>query len=206
MSRTGNHSTGTEVEERKGLRERVIPLLVLLFVLVISIGIFVYCGRNPEIVTRLRSYGYLGAFLISLVGNAGVILAAPVLPILSAIGAVLYPVTGLKGPIVVGLVGGVGAGLGEMVGYLVGYSGRSVVGNNKLYLRMVGWMRRWGALAIFVLSIVPFFFDLVGIAAGVLRFPLRKFALACWLGRTLLYVGTVVTVSLGWEVVLSYLG
>jgi membrane protein YqaA with SNARE-associated domain len=53
---------------------------------------------------------------------------------------------------------------------------------------------------------VPFFFDLAGIAAGALRFPLWKFILACWLGRTILYVGFVVLAALGWEAVLPHLG
>ena len=203
MSNAINQSEPAEAEKKTGLREKLIPLLILLLVLAISVGIFFY-GRNPELIAQIESYGYLGAFLISLIGNAGVILAAPVLPILSAIGAVLYSVTGLEGPVIVGLVGGAGAGIGEMVGYLVGYSGRSAVGNNRIYLRLVGWMERWGAIAIFVLSIVPFFFDLVGIAAGVLRFPLRKFVLACWLGRTVLYVTMVVAIALGWEAALRF--
>jgi len=205
VSNTVNQSEPAGAEKRTGLRGKVIPLLILLLVLAISAGIFLY-GRRPEVVAQIESYGYLGAFLISLIGNAGVILAAPVLPILSAIGAVLYPVTGLEGPVIVGLVGGVGAGIGEMVGYVVGYSGRSAVGSNKIYLRLVGWMERWGAIAIFILSIVPFFFDLVGIAAGILRFPLRKFFLACWLGRTVLYVAMVVAVALGWEATLRFFG
>ena len=200
-----NDSQQAEVGKGAGLRNKIIPLLILLLVLAVSVGIFFY-GRSPEAVAQLESYGYLGAFLISLIGNAGVILAAPVLPILSAIGAVLYPTTGLPGPIIVGLVGGVGAGIGETVGYAVGYSGRGAVGNNRLYLKMVEWMKRWGAIAVFALSIFPFFFDLAGMAAGVLRFPLRKFILACWLGRTVLYVGMVMAVALGWEVWLRYLG
>lgn len=205
MSNIVSNSKQAEVGKGEGIKKKVIPLLILLLVLAISVGIFFY-GRKPEVVAQIESYGYLGAFLVSLIGNAGVILAAPVLPILSAIGAVLYSVTGLKGPIIVGLVGGVGAGIGEMVGYVVGYSGRSVMGNNKIYLRLVGWMERWGVTAIFILSIVPFFFDLVGITAGVLRFPLHKFVVACWLGRTVLYVATVVAVALGWEATLRFFG
>jgi membrane protein YqaA with SNARE-associated domain len=43
-------------------------------------------------------------------------------------------------------------------------------------------------------------------AAGVLRFPLWKFVLFCWLGRTLLYVSFIVLAALGWHVVLPYFG
>ena len=90
-----------------------------------------------------------------------------------------------------------GAAIGETTGYLAGYSGRGIVEKVKLYDRLVGWLKRWGVFAIFVLSVVPFFFDLAGIAAGALRFPYWKFFLACWLGRTVLYVVAVLLVALG---------
>jgi len=177
-------------------------LLTLLLVIAITIAIFFYRDRVAE----LGNYGYLGIFLISLIGNATVLLPIAVLPILCAMSVVLYPVIGPVGPILVGLAGGAGAGIGETTGYMVGCSGQGIVEKVKLYNRLVGWLERWGALAIFILSIVPFFFDLVGIAAGALRFPLWKFILACWLGRTILYVGTVLAAAWGWEATLRYFG
>jgi len=187
------------------LKRKLIPLLTLLLVIAISVVLFFY-GRNPEIVAELKSYGYLGAFLISLIGNATVLLPGIVLPILSGLGIVLYPAAGLVGPVMVGLAGGAGAAIGEIVGYMAGYSGRGIVKNSKLYKRLEDWVRKWGALAIFIFALVPLFFDLVGLAAGVLRFPLWKFVLICWLGRTLLYVVFVVLAAWGWEAVLHYLG
>ena len=208
MSSIISNSKQAETEKRKGLREKVIPLLTLLLVIAITDVIFLFFQRYPEKVKEFENYGYLGAFMISLIGNATILLLpAAVLPMLSAIGVILYPVTGPVGPIMVGLVGGVGAGIGEISGYMAGYSGRGVVGNNKMYLRLVGWMRRWGALAVFIPSLVPFIFDLAGIAAGVLRFPLWKFFLICWLGRTLNYVSVVLLVAVwGWEAVLRLFG
>ncbi len=188
------------------LKKNFIPILTLLFVIAITVGIYLFFGRHPERLLELKHYAYWGAFLISLIGNATVILPGAVLPMLSTIGVVLYPVTGPVGPIIVGLVGGAGAAIGEITGYMVGYSGRGVVERVKLYNRLAEWVRRWGALTIFILSLVPFFFDLAGIAAGVLRFPLWKFILVCWLGRTILYVGIVLAAGWGWEMVLPYLG
>jgi membrane protein DedA with SNARE-associated domain len=186
-------------------KKKIIPILTLLVIIAISVTLFFY-GRHPEVVARLKDYGYLGAFLISLIGNATILLPGIVLPILSGLGIVFYPVTGLVGPVMVGVVGAAGAAIGEMVGYMVGYSGRGIVENNQLYDRLVNQVRRWGSLAIFILSLVPFFFDLVGIAAGVLRFPLWKFVLMCWLGRTILYTVFVVAAALGWEAALPYFG
>jgi len=205
MSNIVSHDKTSEMLRKERIRKKIVPLLTLFLVIIISIGLFFY-GRDPEIVAKLKSYGYLGAFLISLIGNATVLLPGIVLPILSGLGIVLYPVDGLVGPVVVGLAGGAGAAIGEIVGYMVGFSGRGIVENNKLYERLVGWVRRWGTLAIFIFTLVPLFFDLVGLAAGVLRFPLWKFVLICWLGRTLLYVVFVALAALGWEAVLPYFG
>ena len=205
MSKIVSQDEPGETRGRERVRKIVIPLLTLLLVIAISVGLFFY-GRDPEVVAKLRSYGYLGAFLISLIGNATVLLPGIVLPILSGLGIVFYPVAGLVGPVMVGLAGGAGAALGEIVGYMAGYGGRGIVENNKLYERLVGWVGRWGTVAIFIFALVPLFFDLVGLAAGALRFPLWKFILVCWLGRTTLYVVFVVLAALGWEAVLPYFG
>jgi uncharacterized membrane protein YdjX (TVP38/TMEM64 family) len=87
---------------------------------------------------------------------------------------------------------------------MAGYSGQAVVSRQRLYTRLKGWVEKWGFLTIFLLSIVPFVFDLVGIAAGVLRFPIWKFLLACWWGRTILYVAIAWAGAWGWEMVLPY--
>ena len=201
MSRSIINDKLGEVRQRGWLRKKLIPSLTLLLIIAISIVLFVY-GHSQERVAELQSYGYSGAFLISLVGNATVLLPGIVLPILSGLGVVFYQGIGLIGPVGVGLAGGAGAAIGEIVGYMAGCSGRGIVENNRLYDRLVAWVRRWGVIAIFIFTLVPLFFDLVGIVAGVLRFPLWKFVLICWLGRTLLYVGIVVAIALGWEVLL----
>ena len=47
-------------------------------------------------------------------------------------------------------------------------------------------MERRGLLLIFLVSVIPNpFFDVVGIAAGGVRFPLRRFMLTVWVGKTL---------------------
>jgi membrane protein DedA with SNARE-associated domain len=206
MNKIVSSDKPSEVGEKERVRKIVIPLLTLLLVVAITVGLFFFYKQYPGSLEELKRYGYLGSFLISLIGNASVLLPGIVLPILSGLGIVLYPVNGLVAPIVVGLAGGAGAAIGEIVGYIAGYSGRGIVENKKLYERLVGWVRRWGTVAIFIFALVPLFFDLVGLAAGVLRFPLWKFILVCWLGRSLLYVVFVVLASLGWEAVLPYFG
>ena len=184
------------MNKRGWLKKNFIPLLALLLVIAITAGIFYFYKQDPDMVERFKSYGYLGAFLISLTFNATLILPAGNILVLSVLGAVL------PSAVVVGLVGGAGAAIGEITGYMAGDSGRGLAQRSKMYNRVEGWMRRWGTLTIFIMSVVPFIFDLAGIAAGVLRFPFWKFFLLCWLGRTLLYIGAALAGAWGWEAVL----
>ena len=186
-----------KMDKRDWIKKRFIPLLALLLVIAITVGIIYFYRQNPNMVEKLEGYGYLGAFLISLTFNATLILPAGNILVLSVLGHAL------PSAIMVGLVGGAGAAIGEITGYMAGYSGRGIAERSKMYNRVEGWMRRWGTLTIFIMSVVPFIFDLAGIAAGVLRFPFWKFFLLCWLGRTLLYIGAALAGAWGWEAVLS---
>jgi membrane protein YqaA with SNARE-associated domain len=190
----------TEGEKRVRLVDRIVPLLTLILVLAIMAGVLYFYHNYSEEVARLQGLGYLGAFLISLIFNATVIFPAGNVLVLAALGATL------PSAVVVGLAGGTGATIGELTGYIAGYSGQAVVQRRGAYIRIERWVKRWGALTIFILSAVPFLFDLAGIAAGVVRFPVWKFLIACWLGRTILYVVVALAGALGWEAVLGYFG
>jgi membrane protein YqaA with SNARE-associated domain len=190
---------------RRGRFERwLIPILAISVVIAITSGIYLVYGTHPERLAELKNYVYGGAFLISVIGNATIILPGAVLVILTEIGVVLYPATGAGGPLIVGLAGGAGAAIGEITGYLAGYSGRGIIAKARIYNRLAAWVESWGAIAIFFFSVLPLVFDLVGIAAGVLRVPFWKFLLACWLGRTLLYVGIILGAAWGWDTLLPY--
>ncbi|MFH1002723.1 MAG: VTT domain-containing protein [Chloroflexota bacterium] len=178
------------------LKRWLIPLLTLLLIIVISVSIFLFRGKLSE----LRGYGYLGAFLVSLATNATIILPVGNFLILSVFGAVLPSAT------LVGLAGGTGAAIGELTGYMAGYSGRTIMKQDRSSDRMRRWLRRWGTITIFTLSLLPFFFDLAGITAGAIRFPLWKFLLLCWLGRSLLYIGIAFASAWGFRWFLPYLG
>ena len=182
------------------VRNRLLPILGLLLVIGIVVGVFYFYRSYPEGIEALEGYGYLGVFLISLLLNATIVLPAGNFLVLAALGAVLPSAT------LVGLAGGLGAAIGELTGYMAGYSGQAIVSRQRVYSRVKGWVEKWGMLTIFLLSVAPLIFDLAGIAAGVLRFPLWKFFLACWLGRTILYLVIAWGGALGWGVIMRFLG
>jgi len=146
---------------------------------VLAVVITLAIATFRDELARFERYGYPGVFLISLLGNATVILPAPSL-------AVVFGMGGVLNPLFVGLVAGVGEALGELTGYLAGYGGRAAIEDWQMYNRLKRWMQRNGSATIFVLSAIPNpIFDLAGIAAGALRFPLARFLLSCWVGKTI---------------------
>jgi len=179
---------------------RWIPILGLLFIIGLVVGLFLLYRSNPEIIDDLERFGYLGAFLISIVLNATLVLPAGNFLVLAALGATLPSAT------LVGLVGGLGAAIGESTGYIAGYSGRAIVDNRDMYNRTEHWMKRWGFWALFVLSAAPLFFDLAGIAAGACRYKYWKFFIACFLGRSILYIAIAWAGLKGWEWLLNIAG
>ena len=190
-----NNDKPAEASKRERVRKKIIPLLTLLFVIAITVGIFYFYRQYPGEIEELKAYGYLGAFLISLIFNATVILPVGNILVISTLGAILPSAT------IVGLAGGAGAAIGEITGYMVGYSGRGIAERSRMYKRVEGWIRRWGAVAIFIFALVPFIFDLAAIAAGVLRFPFWKFLLLCWLGRTIAYIVVALIGAWSWVIV-----
>lgn len=174
-------------------RKLYLRIFTILIVIGITATIFSYRDR----VANLETYGYLGAFLIALVTTATIILPVPGILLIATLGTVPE-----YNPVLVGLAAGAGSALGEITGYMAGFSGQVVFQRSRVYLRLERWMRWRGALVIFVLSFVPNpIFDLAGGAAGVLRYPLWRFLVVCFLGKTVRYI---LVACFGWFVGVSW--
>lgn len=146
---------------------------------VVAITLYVYAIRDQA--DQLVAYGYPGIMLLSLLANATVILPAPGIAVVFAMGA-----TGVFSPIGIALAAGLGATIGELSGYLAGFSGRALIENRRAYERLNDWMRSKGVVTVLVLAALPNpFFDLAGISAGTLRMPLPRFLLACFAGKVI---------------------
>jgi membrane protein YqaA with SNARE-associated domain len=151
-------------------------IAALLLAVAVTVLIFFYRDRLAD----FSSYGYLGLFVVSIVGNATILLPAPSL-------AATFLAGGIFNPVLAGVVSGAGMAIGELSGYMAGYGGTAILDPRDLerFEKLQNWMRRHGFLTIFVLAVVPNpIFDLAGVAAGVLHFPLPRFLLACFLGKT----------------------
>ena len=127
-----------------------------------------------------KALGYPGVFFLSLLASGGMVFPIPSL-------AATCGAAGLDlNLIIVGVLAGLGETLGELVGYSIGFGGQSVVQRRRIYKRARTWMIRWGIGVLLILSIIPNpIFDFVGIAAGALRYPMKRFLVTVWVGKTL---------------------
>jgi uncharacterized membrane protein YdjX (TVP38/TMEM64 family) len=162
-----------EAKKKSSLTTNILRVLALLAV----IGITYYVFSIRDRVEEFEAYGYPGIFLIALMANATVLLPAPGVAIIYAMGSVFNP-------FLVGLSAGTGGALGELSGYLAGFSGQAVVERANIYNRIKPWVDKYGGWAILVLSAVPNpFFDIAGIAAGISKMRMRTFLLSTWVGQ-----------------------
>ncbi|MCS7061705.1 MAG: VTT domain-containing protein [Anaerolineae bacterium] len=161
----------------------------LALAVLISVGVFWLTSRYRDDIQSLGNAGLIGLFALSVIGNATVVIPAPVFVFACAAGT-------LYNGVAVGIVAGLGAALGELTGYLAGYGGAAVVPQGELYDRVRAFMRRRGMLAIFLLAALPNpIFDVGGILAGVLRLPAWQFVLSAWAGKAV-RLGTLAWVCL----------
>jgi membrane protein YqaA with SNARE-associated domain len=153
-------------------------LRLLAIAVVIGISVYVYSIRDQA--KELARYGYPGIFVLSILANGTVLLPAPGVLFVFAMGAIFNPFW-------VAMASGTGAALGELTGYLAGFGGQAVVERAELYHRLLVWMdlhRRLSYIAILVLAFIPNpFFDLAGIASGTLKIPISRFLFFTWIGK-----------------------
>ena len=146
--------------------------LILVAVAVISAIAFFMQDR---ISVGQLSYGAVaGAVLLA---SGGLVVPVPALAITCSTATFLNPAA-------VAIIAGLAGTIGELTGYFLGYSGSGVLERRSFYHHVENWMRRRGWLLLFVISAVPNpFFDIAGIAAGALRYPLWRYLTAVGLGK-----------------------
>ncbi|MEM7332695.1 MAG: VTT domain-containing protein [Chloroflexota bacterium] len=152
-------------------------------VLAIGITIVIIVYRNSLLSSSV--FGYPGVFLVSVVGNATVFLPVPSFAVTYAAGDVLNPY-------LVGIASGVGAAIGEMTGYFAGIAGQGVIQRRytNWYVRLRGWIEKYGMFGIFGLALIPNpLFDVAGVIAGASKMAWWRFLIAASFGKSLRFIG-----------------
>ncbi|MBN2101395.1 MAG: DedA family protein [Candidatus Aenigmarchaeota archaeon] len=153
-----------------------------------------------SIFNELAGWGYIGIFLISLIGAATIILPLPSLFFVFIMGAELNP-------ILVALLASVGAAIGEFTGYALGFGGSSLSEKNKKWKKEIEkteklFQKYGGFWVIVFVGATPLPDDVAGIVAGLLKYPPKKFLLATFIGKMILHLIVALAgfYSMGWVV------
>ncbi len=147
----------------------------------------------------IHTFGYPGVFLVSFLGSASVLFPLPGFFIIFSSGMFLNPV-------LVGLIAGFGSALGELTGYAVGYEGHNLI---KKYEKQLASAEVWfqkhkGFLLIIIFAATPLPDDIVGIAAGAMKYPVKKFFLASLIGKIILSLFLAYSGLFGIRWIVSY--
>src|SRR5215210_5513854 len=167
------------VTEPSPERRSVWKVILTIGALAAMSGLFVFFPIDWE---KVGAWGYVGVFFVTFIATASFILPIPYLLIVARAGIYLDP-------LLLTLVAGLAGALGELTGYVVGVTGRDLIARGKWYDKANHLMVTYGFWCVAFFAFVPNpFFDAIGFAAGVLRYPLWKFVLACFLGKSLKFL------------------
>ena len=136
--------------------------------------------------TFAEQYGYLGIFLISLLGAMSIFVPIPYTIVIFILGG-LQDIVGnwVFEPLWIAVAAGAGAAIGEFSGYLIGMGGRRVI-SGKYKKRMeflTKLFKKYGPVAIFVFALTPLPDDLLFIPLGVMRYNLLRAFVPALLGK-----------------------
>ncbi len=139
-----------------------------------------------EIFKNLISLGYLGIFLITLIGYSTIFFPLP-----AAI--FVFSAAGFLNPWLLAVSAGLGSAFGEITSYALGFGGRKLIIKKEQAEKLekiTRILKRKGTFfAIIFLASLPFFGgDLLGISAGFLKYDFKKFFFASFIGKSILHL------------------
>lgn len=155
------------------ITKKTLGILILVTSILFSIIAFLISLKFRD----FQSFGYLGVFLINLIGSATIVFPVPSFAATIAVGA-------FSSPILTALFSSMGSTVGELTGYFAGKGGEEIIANNKKIEKVKKWMDKYGLWVVFILAIIPNpLFDFAGIISGISKVPLRKYLLVVFLGK-----------------------
>ena len=151
---------------------RVTPLLISIAFIATGLVLWTTGTFNIETV------GYASIWLLSFIAAALIFL--PV----SALAAVCVAVAVDLNPFVVAVVAASAESIGELTGYLAGMGGKAIFDRNRFYLRFKNLFSRYAAFTLLFGRAIPNpLFDVMGVAAGSILYPVKRFLLLVFIGK-----------------------
>lgn len=132
----------------------------------VLLGIGLYSAFDPG---PFLEFGYLGVFLFNVLGGAGVILV----PTLSSAMNIWL----------LAFVTAIGMGINDSLSWLVGRGGSDAVYKVKWADKAEKFLDRHGWKSLFIISAIPFPYDVIGLLSGYLGMDYLKFFIPTVLGK-----------------------
>lgn len=162
--------------QHQKLLTRVTPLAICI-AFIITGGVLWSTG-----IFNIETVGYSSVWVLAFIGAALVFVPVGAL---AAVCVAVSPVADLN-PLLIGVVAASAEAVGELTGYLAGMSGKAIFDKNRFYLRFKNLFSRYAGLTLFFGSVIPNpLFDVMGIAAGSILYPVYKFLLLVFLGKVI---------------------
>ncbi len=120
--------------------------------------------------------GYFGVFIAGLISSSTIFVPLPLYVIVAAskqLGLNIY---------ISIILASIGVTIGELTSYFIGFGIRKI--KEFKIKKWEKFFKKYGFLAIFVLALIPFpFFDIIGLLAGYLKYDIKKFLIATFIGK-----------------------
>lgn len=132
----------------------------------------------------VSKWGYPGIFLVSLISSASIILPVPNFILIFTFGSTLNP-------FLLALFAAVGSAVGETTGYLIGLGGKEILEDkyNHQLKRIKKMFHKYGSIGwIIILGASPLPDDIAGLFCGVIRYDFKKYFIATFIGKFILYL------------------
>lgn len=182
---------GQETAKKSAKWAYVLGIFGIVATVLMAVAVIVW---NEEI-RELQQFGYVGAFAISVLGGATIIIPVPALAVVFTLGGVMEHTW------LVGIAAAVGELVGALTIYMTGHGAGRAISISKhgkiqrAYERLLGIMERRGPIVLFIVASVvnPFFYP-AALAAGALRFGIWKYSIIVFAGKiikcmTVVYAG-----------------
>jgi len=199
---------------RNSDRLLLLSVIIILVYLVLSIMLPDLVSPFGVIYNWLLDFslllGYLGAFFISFVGNATILVPFPYIGVAFILGGLRDEITMafVFDPWLIGVVAGIGAMIGEMTGYFIGYGGGKLIDKSQTnaFKEFVDLHPKATPFVVWFLAATPIPDDVLVVPLGAARYSWWKVALAQLIGKTMFLIGISWSGRIGLDFVGSILG
>ena len=145
--------------------KRIAFFIGILFLLVTG-----FVAISPE---PFLKFGYPGVFIMSTIGGSSLLL----IPLASHFNIYLLAFAGASG-----------MAINDSIAWIIGNSGKMIVKRPAKLKRIEHSIEKYGMIAIFFWSLIPFPYDIIGLVAGYAGLPYIRYVIPTFLGKFIRFI------------------